>query len=66
LHLAKYLKKFRYKIDVRHEKVLLKIQCLACGYGEADSSEPDGGVGGEDETPILSAQETEGLKDKRD
>ncbi len=44
LDLDRYLKKFRYKLDVRHEKVLLKIQCMACGESSAHSNEPEDGT----------------------
>jgi hypothetical protein len=64
LDLTKYLKKFRYKLDVRHERVLLKIQCLACGASSGPSGEPDAGVESTDDTPPLSALKTEGSKDK--
>ena len=66
LDLDRVLKKFRYKLDVRHENVLLKIQCMACGANSESSDEPEAGAEGADETPTLSAQKTQGLKDKQD
>ena len=66
LDLATYLKKFRYKIDVRHEKVLLKIQCLSCGANSESSDEPAVGEDEADKTPTLSAHKTEELKDEHD
>jgi hypothetical protein len=65
LELDKYLKKFRYKIDVRHENVLLKIQCMACGESSAHSHEPETGADEADKTPTLSAQKIEELKNKQ-